>query len=117
MVKSRKIKNLIKCRDQACGVESPPLKNYKDFTMKLKVKYIFPTSTSGAKFYNYQLPEGLGVRKMLAHGIRMLKNSKTREDSFGFSRIFIELCGSKVQLALPHRKFINSAANLEIAYM
>ena len=50
--------------------------------MKLKVKYIFPTSSSGANFYMYQLPEGLGMRKVLVHGIRMQKNSQTREDIF-----------------------------------
>ena len=61
----------IKCPDLACNVERPPLKNYKDLTMKLKVKYLFPTSSSGANFYIYQLPESLGMRKILAHGIRM----------------------------------------------
>ena len=39
--------------------------------MKLEVKYIFPTSTSSANFYIYELPESLGMRKVLAHGIRM----------------------------------------------
>ena len=35
--------------------------------MKLRVKYLFPTSSSGTKFYIYQLPEGLGMTKILAH--------------------------------------------------
>ena len=39
--------------------------------MKLEVKYLFPTSSSGATFDNYQLPEGLGMRKILAFGIKM----------------------------------------------
>ena len=51
-----------------------------DLTMKLKVKYIFPTLSSVANFYIYQLPEGLGMKKILAHGIRMQKNPQTRED-------------------------------------
>ena len=39
--------------------------------MKLEVKYFFPTSSSGAHFYIYQLPEGLEMRKILTHGIKM----------------------------------------------
>ena len=42
--------------------------------MKLKVKYIFPTLTSGVNFYIYKLPEGLGIKKKYAHGTRMQKN-------------------------------------------
>ena len=34
----------------------------------------------------------------------------------GFSRIFMELCWSKVQLTLPHGNFINAVANPEIVY-
>ena len=33
----------IKCRNLACDVEPTPLKNCKDLTMKLEVKYLFPT--------------------------------------------------------------------------
>ena len=61
----------IKCCDLACDVEPLQLNNYKDLTMKLKVKYLFPTSSSAANFYIYGLPEGLGVRKILAGGARM----------------------------------------------
>ena len=50
--------------------------------MKLEVKYLFPTSSSGVNFYIYQLPEGLGMRKMLAHGVVMRKNQQTREYIF-----------------------------------
>ena len=49
--------------------------------MKLEVKYLFPNSSSGANVYIYQLSEGLGMRKT-AHGIRMQKNSQTREAAF-----------------------------------
>ena len=40
--------------------------------MKLGVKYLYLTSSSGKNFCIYQLREGLGMRNMLAHGIRML---------------------------------------------
>ena len=50
--------------------------------MKFKVKYLFPTSSSGSNFYIYQLPEGLRIRKILAHGIMMQKNPQTRTGIF-----------------------------------
>ena len=46
--------------------------------MKLEGKYLFPSSSLGASFCIYELPEILGTRKILAHGIRMQKNPKTR---------------------------------------
>ena len=58
--------------------------------MKLEAEYLFSTSSSGANFYTYHLPEGLGMVKMLAHGIKMQKNSQTKEENF------MNLCGSKV---------------------
>ena len=70
----------IKCRDLPCDVEPPLLKNCTDLTMKLEVKFLFLTSSSGAKFYIYQLPEGPQTRKILAHGIRMKKSLQTRGD-------------------------------------
>ena len=39
--------------------------------MKLEVKYLFPTLSSGANFCIYQLSKGLGMRKILPHGVRM----------------------------------------------
>ena len=60
--------------------------------MKLEAKYLFPTSSSGVNFYIYQLHEGLGMSKILAHGIRMPKNPQTREDNF---RIFSDFYGVK----------------------
>ena len=70
--------------------------------MKLKFKYIFPTSTSGANVYVCELPEGLGIRK-IAYGTRMLKNTQTRKDIFRL-QIFKELGGSKIQVSKlrPH---------------
>ena len=106
----------IKCRDLACDVEPPPLKNFKNLTMKLEVKYLYPNSSLGANFYIYQLPEGLEMRKILAHGIRMQKNPQNKRIFSEFLRILIELCGSKVQLAPPHGNFISSVANPEIVY-
>ena len=69
-----------KCCDLYCDVESLPLKNYKDLTMKLKLKNLFPNSSSETNVYIYQLPEGLGMREVLAHGISMQKNPQTREE-------------------------------------
>ena len=88
--------------------------------MKFEVKYLFPTSSSGAHFYICEMPEGLGMGKIWAHGTRMQKNPQTREDMVlgckrihkpgrtfsGFSRVFMELYGSKVQLAPQHGYFI-----------
>ena len=54
----------IKCRDSGCDVESPPSENCKASNMNLKVKYLFPSSSSGANFCIYQLPECLGMRKI-----------------------------------------------------
>ena len=81
--------------------------------MKLGVKFLYLTSSSGENFYIYQLREGLGMRNMLAHGIRMQKNTQTRDAIFW---IFMEFSNSKVQLALPHKNFINGVANPKIVY-
>ena len=69
----------IKCRDLACDVEPPLLKNCKDLTMKLESN-IF--SEIHLQAHISQLPEGLGMRKILTHGIRMQKIPQTREDIF-----------------------------------
>ena len=50
--------------------------------MKLKVKYLFLTSYLGGFYYFPQLPEGLGMRKILVYGIRMQKNPQLTEDIF-----------------------------------
>ena len=39
------------------------LSNCKDLTLKLDVKYIFQTSSSGANLYKYEMPEDLKMRK------------------------------------------------------
>ena len=48
--------------------------------MKLDVKILFPTLSSGVNFCICQVPEGLGIRKILAFGIRTEKNLQTRVD-------------------------------------
>ena len=68
--------------DLVCNAEPPLLKNCKNLTMLLEVKCLFPTSFSGANFYVYEQPEGLGMRKTLAYVIRMQKNPQTREEVF-----------------------------------
>ena len=79
--------------------------------MKLNVKYIFPTLSSVANIYIYQLPEGLGMKKILAHGIGCKKIHKPGRTFFGFSQIFMELCGAKVQLSPLHGNFISGDVN------
>ena len=73
----------------------------KDLNIKLEVKYLFPTSSSGEKSDIYQLPDSLGMRKILKHDIRMQKNPQTRANiTFsGFSWILMELWGPKFQLS------------------
>lgn len=56
----------IKCSDLSALMEPPPSENCKCLIMKLKFKYLFPTSSSGTNFYIYQLPEGLEIRNILA---------------------------------------------------
>ena len=81
----------------------------KKFGNKIESQiYFFQTSSSGANFYICQLPEGLEMRKILAHGIRMQKNRQTRRTCYGFSRILMELCGSN----LHPRTEIKSMASL-----
>ena len=50
--------------------------------MKLEVIYIFPTSTPDLNNYIYELHEGLGMRRIFAHGTRIQKNRQTRKDIF-----------------------------------
>ena len=92
----------MKGRDLACDIELSPLKNCKDLNIKLEVEYLFPTSSSGANFYTYQLPESPGMRKIFAHGIRMKKNPQTSENTFWIFTDFHGAMGSKVQLAPQH---------------
>ena len=88
----------------AGNVEPQQLKNCKDLIMKLEVKYIFPTSSSSVDFYNYQLPEGLEMRNILAHGIRMQKNPQTRVNIFW---IFMDIYGvMSVHIAPLHGHFM-----------
>ena len=103
-----------KCRDLAYGADPLPLKNCKDLIMKLKVKYLFPTSMPGTDFYIYQLPEGVKMREISVHDIRMQKNPQTRVDIFWILKMFVELCGSKAQLAPLLENFINGVTNPEI---
>ena len=106
----------LKCSVLACNVEPPPLKNCKDLTMKLQVKYLFPTSSLGANFYIHQLPEGLRMTYILAHGISMQKNLQPRENIFWIFTDFHEIMGVQSQLAHPHGNSINGFANPEIVY-
>ena len=79
----------IKSPDLACNAESLPFKNYKDLTIKLEVKYIFPISPWGTNFYIYQLhiyllfiTYGIRMQNISTYGIRMQKNPQTRAGIF-----------------------------------
>ena len=62
--------------------------------------------------------EVMGMRKVLAHDVRMQKTPQTKRTLSGFLPTFMELCGSKVQLAPPLGNFINfGVGNPEIVYM
>ena len=65
--------------------------------------------------------DAMGIRKILAHDIRMKKNpkriQKPRRTLSGFLRIFMELCRSEVPLAHPQGNFISGVANAETVYM
>ena len=95
----------IKCRDLVCNVELPPFKNCKDLTMKLEVRYLFSTLSSGANFFIYQLPDGLEIRKILAHGIRMQNNSQTREEIFWIFTDFHGVIQVQSPTCTPAQKF------------
>ena len=52
----------------------------KVLAMKFEVKYLFSTSSSDPNLCIFLLLESLGMRKLLACGIRMQKNPQTRTD-------------------------------------
>ena len=73
--------------------------------MKLEVKYLFPTSSSGANFYIYELPENLRMRKVLAHGIRKQKNPQNKVDIFWIFKDFHGGMWVQNPTCTPPRKF------------
>ena len=85
--------------------------------MQLEVKYLLPTSFSGANFYIYELSEGLGIRKTV-HGITMQKNPQTRKKNFW---IFMHVHGvmwvQSPTCTSAHRNSINGVTNFEIVYL
>ena len=96
----------IKCCDQAYNVEPWLfLKNCKDLTMKLEVKYISPTSCSGRNFYIDQLPEGTGMRRILAQGIRIQKNPQSRQNIFWIFKDYHGITGVQSPTCTPRLKF------------
>ena len=76
-----------------------------DLTMKLEVKYIFPTSAPGARNYIYKLPKGLRMRKILAHGTRILKNPQTRDAIFWIFTDFHGVMWVQNPTYTPSQKF------------
>ena len=51
--------------------------------------------------------EAIGMRKILAHDMRMKKNPQTKLETFWIFTDFHGVIGSQFQLAPLHRKFIN----------
>ena len=98
----------IKCRDIDCDVEPLPLRYCT--TMTLEVKYLFPTLCSGTNFYIYQLPAGLGMRKILGHGIRMQKNSQTGENIFWTFTNFHGVMRTETHNHLVRKRTLNHLA-------
>ena len=98
------VETSMKCLDLACDDESPPLKNCKDLTMKLEVKYLFPTSCSGASFYIYQLPEGLAMRKIL-HMVLGCKRIHKPGRTFRILTDFHEVMRVQSPTCIPALKF------------
>lgn len=74
-------------------------------TMKLGVKPLFPTPSSGFNFFIYQLFEGLEMRKISGHVVRMQTNPKTKVDIFWIFTDFTELLDFKVRPSSPAPKF------------
>lgn len=58
----------------------PRQKIVRVLTMKLKVRYLFSTSSLG--FFIHKLSENLETRKILAYVIKMQKNPQTRVQIF-----------------------------------
>ena len=79
--------------------------------MKLEVKYLFLTSSLGANFYIYQLPEGLGMRKILTHCVTMPKIPQNKEDIFWIFTDFYEVVRVQSTTCTPHGNFISGVAN------
>ena len=98
----------IKCSDLAALMEPPPSENCKCLIMKLKVKSLFPTLSSGTNFFIYQLPEGLEIRRILAHGIRMQTFPQTRVDIYQIFTDFLRV----IQFNLHLRTEISAMASL-----
>ena len=61
--------------------------------------------------------EAMGIRKILAHDIKMKKNPQTKDDTVWIFKDFHGVCGLKVQLAPPHGNFTSGGANPKIVYM
>ena len=95
-----------KCCDLACYVEPhATIKNCRDFIMMLNVKHHFQTSSSsGANFYIYELPEDLRMTEILAH-------EQTREDIFWIFTDFYGVMWVQSPTSSP------SSAHIEISSM
>ena len=62
---------------------------FKDSTMKLEVKYLFPTSSSGTIFFYFSVAWRSGNEDILAHSIRMQRIQTPRSSISGFSLSYV----------------------------
>ena len=77
-------------------------KKFQEFGHEIGSQHIFQTSSSDKIFYIYQWLEGLGMRKILTHVIRMQRIHKTART---FWQIFIGLFGVQSLTCTPTWKF------------
>lgn len=106
------VQTSVRCRDLAGDVDSPPLKKCRGWTMKLEIRYLFPTLPLGRKFLYLISCLKVWEREKYQHMVLECKRIHKTGSTFSpFSRIFIELCGSKVPLAPLHGDFIIGVAN------
>ena len=104
--------------DLACDAESPLLKICNDFTIKLEVRCLFSTSSWGPNFCTCKLPEGLRMRKILAHMVLGCKRIQNHGWHFlHFYRFSWNYAGPKSNLHPPPHpqwNFVHGVAKPEI---
>ena len=84
--------------------------------MKLQVKYLFPTSSSGTHFYIHQFSEGLGMGNILAHGLRMQKKPQTSANILWIFMEVHEFMQVQKPTCTPQENFSKGVANLKNLY-
>ena len=79
---------------------------FKFFSNAFQIYFkLLPTSSLGARFYIYEMLEGLGMWKIWAHGFRMQKNPQTREGIFWILTDFYRVMWAQSPICTPAQKF------------